>query len=141
MQYRAASVPQPPEITVAHLLNRLDLPPFIRLSPIKMHTVDPSSDPSVPLVELSAPDLRVCRESALIAGTQASPQVGNRTTAGDLPLPACENNAKTGTDIPSWKRILDITCILLSLPFWLPVVIFVALWIKLVSPGPIFFRQ
>lgn len=113
-----------------------------------MHTVDPSSDPSVPLVELSAPNLRVCRDSASIADAQASPQVGNRTTACDLPLPACENNAKTGadavtgsTDIPSWKRVLDITCILLTLPFWLPVMIFVALWIKLVSPGPIFFLQ
>ena len=114
-----------------------------------MHTVDPSSDPSDPLVELSAPNLRVWRDSsALKADAQASPQVGNRTTACDLPPPASENNAKTGTDtvtgstdIPSWKRILDITCILLSLPFWLPVVIFVALWIKLVSSGPIFFRQ
>jgi exopolysaccharide production protein ExoY len=104
-----------------------------------MHTVDPSSDPSVPLVELSAPNLRACRDSALIADAQA---------ALDLPLPACKKNAKTGTDtvtgspdIPSWKRVLDITCILLSLPFWLPVVIFVALWIKLFSPGPIFFLQ
>jgi exopolysaccharide production protein ExoY len=113
-----------------------------------MHTVEPSPDPSVPLVELSAPNLRVRRDSASIADAQAYPQVGKRTTAFDLPLPACENNAKTGTDtvsgstdIPSWKRVLDITCILLSLPFWLPVMIFVALWIKLVSPGPIFFRQ
>jgi lipopolysaccharide/colanic/teichoic acid biosynthesis glycosyltransferase len=44
-------------------------------------------------------------------------------------------------EIPKWKRILDITCILISLPFWLPVFIAVALWTKIVSPGPIFFRQ
>ncbi len=43
--------------------------------------------------------------------------------------------------VPSWKRILDVTCILLSMPLWLPVVIVLALWIKLASPGPIFFRQ
>ena len=43
--------------------------------------------------------------------------------------------------VPSWKTILDITCILFSLPLWLPVVLFLALWIKLASPGPIFFRQ
>jgi lipopolysaccharide/colanic/teichoic acid biosynthesis glycosyltransferase len=43
--------------------------------------------------------------------------------------------------VPSWKTILDLTCILLSIPLWLPVVLFLALWIKLVSPGPVFFRQ
>jgi lipopolysaccharide/colanic/teichoic acid biosynthesis glycosyltransferase len=44
-------------------------------------------------------------------------------------------------EIPRWKRILDFICILVSLPFWLPVVIVVALWIRIVSPGPILFRQ
>jgi exopolysaccharide production protein ExoY len=43
--------------------------------------------------------------------------------------------------VPPWKTILDITCIMLSVPLWLPVVLFLALWIKLASPGPIFFRQ
>ena len=42
---------------------------------------------------------------------------------------------------PSWKTILDLTCILLSMPLWLPVVLILALWIKLASPGPVFFRQ
>jgi len=46
-----------------------------------------------------------------------------------------------GEEIPLWKRVLDVSCILLSMPFWLPVVILVALWVKVVSPGPIFFRQ
>jgi lipopolysaccharide/colanic/teichoic acid biosynthesis glycosyltransferase len=45
------------------------------------------------------------------------------------------------SQVPSWKTILDITCILFTMPFWLPVVLFLALWIKLASPGPIFFRQ
>jgi len=45
------------------------------------------------------------------------------------------------SQVPSWKTILDITCIILSMPLWLPVVLFLALWIKLASPGPIFFRQ
>src|SRR6516164_9295266 len=40
-----------------------------------------------------------------------------------------------------WKRVLDVTCILLSMPFWLPLVILLAIWVKVVSPGPIFFRQ
>lgn len=43
--------------------------------------------------------------------------------------------------IPRWKRILDLTCVLLSLPLWLVLMVLVTLWIKLVSPGPIFYRQ
>jgi exopolysaccharide production protein ExoY len=46
-----------------------------------------------------------------------------------------------GNPIPRWKRILDLTCIVLSLPCWLPVMIGIAVWIKAVSPGPIFFYQ
>jgi lipopolysaccharide/colanic/teichoic acid biosynthesis glycosyltransferase len=42
---------------------------------------------------------------------------------------------------PAWKTILDFACILLSIPLWLPVVLILALWIKLASPGPVFFRQ
>jgi exopolysaccharide production protein ExoY len=42
---------------------------------------------------------------------------------------------------PSWKQILDVTCILITLPLWLPIVVCIGLWIKIASPGPIFFRQ
>jgi exopolysaccharide production protein ExoY len=90
-----------------------------------MDTVDSSTDPSVRLVDPSASKLRVCRESAI---------------KGDAELPS----PKTGTDtpaIPLWKRILDVTCIFLSLPLWLPIALVIALWIKIASRGPIFFRQ
>ena len=43
--------------------------------------------------------------------------------------------------IPGWKRLFDITCIVLTLPIWLPLLVMVMAWIKLVSPGPIFYRQ
>ena len=43
--------------------------------------------------------------------------------------------------MPPWKRCLDLVCIILSLPVWLPVMVLVAIWIKVVSPGPLFFRQ
>src|SRR5260370_1179335 len=112
-----------------------------------MHTNHASP---APLVELSAANLRICRDSALPGDAPApSSRFGNRTTVCDQPLP--ENNpkilfatgiAKTGsTEIPSWKRVLDVTCILLSLPVWLPIVLLVTLWIKIASPGPILFRQ
>lgn len=46
-----------------------------------------------------------------------------------------------GTPIPRWKRLLDLSLIVLSLPCWLPLMLGIALWIKVVSPGPVFFRQ
>lgn len=42
---------------------------------------------------------------------------------------------------PRWKRGLDLTCTLLTLPFWLTAMLFIALWIKLSSRGPVFYRQ
>jgi lipopolysaccharide/colanic/teichoic acid biosynthesis glycosyltransferase len=43
--------------------------------------------------------------------------------------------------IPRWKRALDITLIVLSLPVTLPVMICIAAIIRFVSDGPILFRQ
>ena len=43
--------------------------------------------------------------------------------------------------LPAWKRILDVTCIMLALPVLLPVGMLIAVFIKLVSPGPALFRQ
>jgi lipopolysaccharide/colanic/teichoic acid biosynthesis glycosyltransferase len=45
------------------------------------------------------------------------------------------------TDIPRWKRILDIIFILLILPFILPLAALVTVLIRLVSDGPVLFRQ
>lgn len=42
---------------------------------------------------------------------------------------------------PAWKRCLDIGMLLLGLPVVLPVMVIVALVIKLVSKGPVFFKQ
>jgi lipopolysaccharide/colanic/teichoic acid biosynthesis glycosyltransferase len=43
--------------------------------------------------------------------------------------------------LPLWKRILDVTCVALALPVLAPLGVLIALFIKLVSPGPAFFRQ
>jgi len=45
------------------------------------------------------------------------------------------------TRVPRWKRVFDVTCVLLTAPLWVPVGIAIATVIKLVSPGPAFFRQ
>ena len=43
--------------------------------------------------------------------------------------------------VPWWKRVLDVTLILLAMPVLVPVCLFVAAIVKLVSPGPVFFQQ
>ncbi len=43
--------------------------------------------------------------------------------------------------IPVWKRALDIVSVLVALPVVLPVMLFVAVLIRIVSPGPVLFRQ
>ena len=45
------------------------------------------------------------------------------------------------TDIPRWKRTLDIVVILLILPLVLPLAALIAVLIRLVSDGPVLFRQ
>ncbi len=61
----------------------------------------------------------------------------------DTGSPKVENlHSCPGTGhIPRWKRALDGICMLVSLPLTLPIFLLVALWIKIASPGPIFFRQ
>jgi lipopolysaccharide/colanic/teichoic acid biosynthesis glycosyltransferase len=114
-----------------------------------MHTVDASPDTSVSLVELSAPNLR---DFALDGeALRRSLKIGTGSIAFDQTLQPSQNDSKThfgagettavSAGIPSWKRLLDLTLILLTLPLWLPVVLVLTLWIKCVSPGPIFFRQ
>jgi lipopolysaccharide/colanic/teichoic acid biosynthesis glycosyltransferase len=114
-----------------------------------MHTVDASSEPSVSLKELNASNGNVCHDSSLNGDAQA--QIGKTAMPAGQTRPASASKTRPGVDaavptaptggIPSWKRLLDITFILLTLPLWLPVVLVVALWIRIVSPGPIFFRQ
>lgn len=41
----------------------------------------------------------------------------------------------------TWKRGLDLSLIALSAPFWMPLFGIFSIWIKLVSKGPVFFRQ
>lgn len=48
-------------------------------------------------------------------------------------------NLVSGT--PGWKRALDISLILLAAPLWLPLMLVIAVVIKIMSPGPALFRQ
>ena len=43
--------------------------------------------------------------------------------------------------VPFWKRALDVVGALLTLVLLSPVLLLISLYIKLVSPGPVLFRQ
>ena len=42
---------------------------------------------------------------------------------------------------PTWKRVLDVAAVLLLLPVILPLALFIAVFIRVVSKGPILFKQ
>jgi lipopolysaccharide/colanic/teichoic acid biosynthesis glycosyltransferase len=60
---------------------------------------------------------------------------------GNAPHVANEPSGTSLCRVPGWKAGIDITCILLSLPLWLPLMIFLMLVTRIASPGPIFYRQ
>lgn len=47
----------------------------------------------------------------------------------------------TFTEIPRWKRVLDVACIIAAAPIALPIGLLIALLVIVVSPGPVFFYQ
>jgi lipopolysaccharide/colanic/teichoic acid biosynthesis glycosyltransferase len=46
-----------------------------------------------------------------------------------------------GVTVPAWKRVLDVGLIFLALPLLVPMMIVIGLLIRLVSAGPILFKQ
>ena len=64
-----------------------------------------------------------------------------RGSNGNAPHVAREASATSVRSVPGWKAGLDITCILLLLPLWLPLMILLMLVTRIASPGPIFYRQ
>src|ERR1700722_14151888 len=47
----------------------------------------------------------------------------------------------TKTGFPIWKRMLDVSLVILALPVLIPVTLLIAAIIRLVSKGPILFKQ
>lgn len=74
------------------------------------------------------------------------PCITNHSPAEHDACPDIQSSGSLGGPIaapqfPCWKRILDITCILITLPVSLIMMAGVALWIMFVSPGPLFYNQ
>lgn len=49
--------------------------------------------------------------------------------------------AMTPLHVPSWKRCLDVGLITVTAPVWLPVMAGIGAMIKMLSPGPVLFKQ
>jgi exopolysaccharide production protein ExoY len=55
--------------------------------------------------------------------------------------PDISSSLRQDEPIPNWKRLLDLTLIFLTMPFWLSAMILASIWILIVSPGPLLYRQ
>jgi exopolysaccharide production protein ExoY len=115
-----------------------------------MQSVNLSSTDSK--IDLSAPNIRALRDPALPVGRNLAPTQPSAAVPFDdaAPIGPFQNFATQSTgagaavdksQIPTWKRALDLVLIIVALPVWLPIFLVIALWVKIVSPGPIFFRQ
>jgi lipopolysaccharide/colanic/teichoic acid biosynthesis glycosyltransferase len=62
-------------------------------------------------------------------------------SASNQPLIRNANRALDSASIPMWKHMIDYLFILMTAAAWLPLMVLIAFVIKLVSRGPIFFRQ
>jgi len=90
--------------------------------------------------DLSAPPaLEPDKKDTTYLNSKLSKRSISLTDEGDMPL--TEHKLCRHFVTPSWKRVLDLTCILASLPLWLPVMAIISVWIKIVSPGAVLFRQ
>src|SRR5262245_52504426 len=67
-----------------------------------------------------------------------------RVRRGD-PEPSFPSNPfsreEPAVTLPRWKTFIDLAMVTLLAPVWLPAMTFVALWVAITSPGPIFYRQ
>lgn len=54
---------------------------------------------------------------------------------------SASSQSAVASGVPAWKRALDVSCILLAMPVILPIGLLIALLIKIVSPGPVLFKQ
>lgn len=54
------------------------------------------------------------------------------------PLPHFKSEAR---QFPRWKRLFDLVCVGASISIWSVVMLLVMAWIRMVSPGPVFYYQ
>ncbi|MEY2486537.1 MAG: hypothetical protein QOH39_2185 [Verrucomicrobiota bacterium] len=94
------------------------------------------------IVSALIPSPRTLRRPSGPGSNEAHLSSSNGASLQTLLARATEDKrAAESKALPAWKRALDISCIVLAFPIWLPLLVMVMIWIKAVSPGPIFYRQ
>lgn len=81
----------------------------------------------------------ICAVTGRLQGNTMSTFHHNRFGQEILEVDSCL--VATPRRVPSWKRALDIFCVLAASVVWAPLCVVIAAFIKMVSPGPILFRQ
>jgi exopolysaccharide production protein ExoY len=76
-----------------------------------------------------------------LASSKVAAETTERTSTPAQPVGDPLDDSFTTSAIPRWKRMLDLGCLLLALPAALLLMMFIAVVIKLVSPGPVLFKQ
>jgi len=74
---------------------------------------------------------------------------GRVTKGGSLYMSSLTSIVHIGTavpmvskaKVPRWKSALDVICILVSLPLWLPLMLLLMLVTRIASAGPVFYHQ
>jgi lipopolysaccharide/colanic/teichoic acid biosynthesis glycosyltransferase len=102
------------------------------------HIIDSSKESTTggSVAEIHAP---------LTIATNASPALTESGVAGTF-SPGNQNiigeiAGRQPKPVPAWKHLQDWFLILVGLPFFLPLMLLIAAWIKIVSRGPVIFRQ
>jgi lipopolysaccharide/colanic/teichoic acid biosynthesis glycosyltransferase len=85
--------------------------------------------------------LRTNYREGLAAVAQLAPRhaaVGAVSSTAATPPPAPPSDFPR---VPLWKRVLDVCCVLIAVPSLLPVLLMIAIVIKIGSKGPVLFKQ
>jgi lipopolysaccharide/colanic/teichoic acid biosynthesis glycosyltransferase len=77
-------------------------------------------------------------ESGRVTKGGSLPSLGSTTNIIQIASALSGASART---VPWWKAPLDMACILLALPLWLPLILLLMLVTRIASPGPVFYRQ
>lgn len=72
------------------------------------------------------------QESAITGCSHGENRLSSATSPS-TPLPVVA--------VPHWKRVLDVGLIVVSSPLWIPLMLLISVGIKVVSNGPVVFRQ
>jgi len=99
--------------------------------------VDSAAAPHIQSTPRHAPVSNRSLQGLGIVGGHRQPVPGRRRSS----RPTQPQKGDAARSVALWKRNLDLGCILISLPFALPLMGLIVLWIKLVSRGPAIFRQ